>query len=72
MAKASSFRFSNAETGEIEDIVVDEGGEEWTGLPTQGQNIGRLYEAYAAGQDYGDFELAVKRHELIDEFWATM
>ncbi|EXJ82620.1 hypothetical protein A1O3_06433 [Capronia epimyces CBS 606.96] len=72
MAKATSFRFSNSEKGEIEDIVTDEGGKEWTDLPTQGQNIGRLYEAYAEGQPYGDFDLAVKRHELIDEFWATM
>lgn len=72
MAKATSFRFSNAEKGEIEEITIDEGGKEWTDLPTQAQNIGRLYEAYAQGQLYGDFDLAVKRHELIDEFWATM
>ncbi|ETI19635.1 hypothetical protein G647_09469 [Cladophialophora carrionii CBS 160.54] len=72
MAKALSIRFSNAEKGEIEEFVTDEGGEEWTALPTQGQNIGRLYEAYATGQPYADFDLAVKRHELIDEFWATM
>ncbi|KIX04052.1 uncharacterized protein Z518_07605 [Rhinocladiella mackenziei CBS 650.93] len=72
MAKAGSIQFSNSETGQIEDIVVDEGGKEWTDLPTQGQNIGRLYEAYAEGQSYGDFDLAVKRHELIDEFWVTM
>jgi predicted dehydrogenase len=72
MAKASSFRFSNAEKGEIEEFVTDEGGEEWTSLPTQAQNIGRLYEAYATGKPYADFDLAVKRHELIDEFWASM
>lgn len=71
MAKAVSIRFSNSEKGEIEDIEVDEGGEEWTKMPTQGQNIGRLYEAYAEGQPYGDFDLAVERHELIDEFWAS-
>lgn len=72
MAGAVSFRFSNADKGEVEDIAVDEGGPEWTTLPTQGQNIGRLYEAYAGGRPYADFDLAVKRHELIDEFWATM
>ena len=71
IGQASSFRFSNAETGEVEEISVDEGGEEWTGLPTQGQNIGRLYESYAEGGDYGDWELAVKRHELLDEFWGS-
>lgn len=69
---ATSIRFSNAEKGEIENISIDEGGSEWTDLPTQGQNIGRLYEAYATGQPYGDFDLAVKRHELIDEFWAAL
>jgi len=68
---AASIRFSNFDTGEIEEIKVDEGGKEWTDLPTQGQNIGRLYEAYAQGKPYGDFELALKRHELIDEFWAS-
>jgi predicted dehydrogenase len=72
MAKATSIRFSNAEKKEIEEIFTDEGGPEWTDLPPQGQNIGRLYEAYAAGQPYGDFDLAVRRHELIDEFWASM
>jgi predicted dehydrogenase len=72
MAKAGSIKFSNFEKGEIEDIATDEGGSEWTDLPTQGQNIGRLYEAYAQGLPYGDFDLAVKRHELIDEFWATL
>jgi len=48
--------------------VSDEGGEEWTELPTQGQNIGRLYEAYATGKGYPDFDVAVRRHELLDEF----
>ena len=72
MAKATSIRFSNAAKGEVEEIVADEGGEEWTGLPTQAQNIGRLYEAYATGKPYADFDLAVKRHELLDEFWASM
>jgi len=68
---AQSMRFSNSTTGKVEEISVDEGGKEWTDLPTQGQNIGRLYEAYAGGQPYGDFELALKRHELLDEFWAS-
>ncbi|ETN37987.1 uncharacterized protein HMPREF1541_07610 [Cyphellophora europaea CBS 101466] len=67
---ATSFRFSNAETGKVEEIEVAEGGDEWTGLPTQGQNIGRLFEAFAAGREYGDWDLALKRHQLIDEFWA--
>ncbi|KIW24749.1 uncharacterized protein PV07_10443 [Cladophialophora immunda] len=72
MAKALSVRLYNLETKTVEDIAVDEGGDEWTRLPNQGQNIGRLYEAYASGEGYGDFDLAVKRHELLDEFWASM
>jgi predicted dehydrogenase len=68
---ATSFRFSNSDTGEVEEIKVDEGVEEWTKLPAPGQNIGRLYEAYAEGAGYADWELALKRHELLDEFWAS-
>lgn len=63
--------------GEVIDVVdeIDEGGERWTSLPEQGQNIGRLYEAFAlgeAGKDYGDWEHAVKRHEMIDGFYNNM
>lgn len=35
IAEATSVRFSNSETGEVEELQVDEGGEEWTGLPVQ-------------------------------------
>jgi hypothetical protein len=69
---ATSIRISDFETGTVEEVKVDEGGEEWTGLAPQGQNIGRLYEAYAGGKDYGDWELALRRHELIEEFYANM
>lgn len=68
---ASSMKLCDFEKGEVETIVVDEGGERWTSLPTPGQNIGRLYEAYATGGEHGDFELALKRHKLIDEFYAS-
>ena len=71
IAKATSIRMSNFAENKVEEIVVNE-SEEWSGLPKQGQNIGRLYEAYATGNPYGDFDLAVKRHQLLDEFWATM
>jgi len=72
MAKATGIRVSHFHTGEVEEISVDEGGEEWETLPKQGQNIGRLYEAYAARDDYADFDTAVRRHRLLDEFWASM
>lgn len=64
--------------GEVTDLTseIDEGpGDRWTSLSEQGQNIGRLYEAFAVGkpgQDYADWEHAVKRHEMIDGFYDTM
>ena len=67
----SSMKLCDFEKGDVETIIADEGGEEWSSLPTPGQNIGRLYEAYASGGDYGEFELALKRHKLIDEFYAN-
>lgn len=38
------------------------------------QNVGRIYEAYAAGKQggdggYPDWKLAMKRHEMIDEIF---
>ena len=72
MAQASSMRLHNFDTKKTEDITIDQGGEEWTKLPKQAQNIGRLYEAYAKEEDYGDFDLAVRRHELIDSFWNVL
>lgn len=72
MANAISMRLSNFETKLVEEVVIYEGGPEWEGLPFQGQNIGRLYEAYAAGEEVGDFDLALRRHQLLDEFWKAM
>lgn len=72
MAKATSMRLSDFETKQVDEVVIHEGGSEWEGLPFQGQNIGRLYEAYAAGDEVGDFELALRRHQLLDEFWDSM
>ena len=72
MAKAASMRLSHFETKLVEDVVIDEGGLEWEGLPFQGQNIGRLYEAYANGKEVADFDLALRRHQLLDEFWNAI
>lgn len=69
IAEAVSFRFSNSETGEVEEFEIKE-DKEWTDLPVQARNIGRLLEAYAANEPHGDWDLALKRHQLIDEFWA--
>src|SRR5271163_4434077 len=56
---------------EVEDVRVDEDGDEWTALPIPGQNIGRLYEAFATGREVPGWDVAVRRHELIDEFWKS-
>jgi predicted dehydrogenase len=61
----------NKAAQDVEDVFVDEGGAEWTELPVPGQNIGRLYEALAEGRAVPDWDVALKRHELIDEFWAS-
>ena len=54
-------------TGEVEEVPVDQSFE---GLKMPAANIGRLFEAYAEGKGYGDWEVALKRHELIDKAYA--
>ena len=78
IGRAEKIVICDFEKGEVSDVTeeIDEGpGDRWTSLPEQGQNIGRLYEAYAtgkAGEDYADWEHAVRRHEMIDGFYDTM
>ncbi|KAK5081249.1 transcription regulator gal80 [Lithohypha guttulata] len=79
IGRAESIKICDFEKGgEVSDVTdeIDEGpGDRWTSLPEQGQNIGRLYEAFAKGEvgkDYADWEHAVKRHEMIDGFYDTM
>ncbi|KAF7970545.1 hypothetical protein HWV62_23713 [Athelia sp. TMB] len=58
-------------------VVVDIRVDEFEDLPAPARNIGRLYEAFAAGLDgegkkkkwYPDFEHALKTHELIEEMY---
>lgn len=75
IGRADSIKISDFVTGEVLDVTneIDEGpGDRWTSLPTQGQNIGRLYEAFATGGEFGDWEHAVMRHEMIDSFYEGM
>lgn len=78
IGRAESMKICDFEKGgEVTDITneIDEGGARWTDLPDQGQNIGRLYEAFAvdkAGEGYGDWDHAVKRHEMIDSFYDDL
>ncbi|KAF7966290.1 hypothetical protein HWV62_39237 [Athelia sp. TMB] len=58
-------------------VVVDIGVDEFEDLPAPARNIGRVYEAFAAGLDgegkkkkwYPDFEHALKTHELIEQMY---
>ena len=53
-------------TGKVEEVSVDQGFE---GLGMPAANTGRLFEAYASepgSKGYGDWEVALKRHEWID------
>lgn len=69
---ADEIKIFDFEKGTTEKIEIDEGGSRWTDLPTQGQNIGRLYEAFATGGEYGDWDHAVMRHEMIDGFYDNL
>jgi hypothetical protein len=54
-------------TGTVEQVAVDQSYE---GLGMPGANVGALYDAFAESSGYADWELALKRHELIEEFYA--
>lgn len=75
IGRADTIKISDFEKGVVEDVTaeIDEGpGDRWLSLPPQGQNIGRLYEAFALGEHYGDWDHAVMRHEMIDGFYEGM
>ena len=57
----------DGDTGKVEEVAVDQSYE---GLSYPSANIGALYDAYADGTGYGDWEVALKMHELIEEFYA--
>jgi len=64
--KIQLHEFSNDKAEDIE-LPADE----LAGLKHPAQNVGRLYEAYAKGdtKGYCDWNLALKRHELIEEMF---
>ncbi|PVH78020.1 hypothetical protein DL98DRAFT_258861 [Cadophora sp. DSE1049] len=64
------------EEGKVEEVVWgEEGGEEGDevskmDLPVLARGIARLYEGYRKGEvGVPDWELAVKRHEVVEEMW---
>ncbi|MCJ1317641.1 transcription regulator gal80 [Xylographa vitiligo] len=54
---------------EVQELRV--GKDEMSGVGDPAQNVGRVYEAYAAGKEGGwpDWGLGMRRHELIEEMW---
>jgi len=54
-----------------EVIEVEIPNDSLTDLAHPAQNVGRLYESYADGntEGYGDWDLALKRHELMHEMF---
>lgn len=57
----------DGETGKVEVVAVDQSYE---GLGMPAANVGALYDAFAEGGGYADWEVALKRHELIEQFYA--
>jgi predicted dehydrogenase len=57
----------DGDTGSVEEVPLDQSYE---GLGMPSANIGALYDAYAEGKGYADWEAALKVHELIEEFYA--
>jgi len=52
-------------SGEVTEVKVEE--DDLGDLPMLARNVGHLYEAFADGKDFPDFEVAVKMQALIDE-----
>lgn len=57
----------DGDTGKVDEVALDQSYE---GLGMPSANIGALFDAYAEGKGYADWEVALKRHELIEEFYA--
>ncbi|MCJ1432873.1 transcription regulator gal80 [Xylographa pallens] len=54
---------------DVQELELPE--DDMSGMAHPAQNVGRIYEAYAKGEEggYPDWELGMKRHELIEEMW---
>ncbi|KAH8680641.1 hypothetical protein BX600DRAFT_444842 [Xylariales sp. PMI_506] len=64
-----SFKVYDNRTDEVVDVTPL--ADEWDALPPPAQNTARVYEAFADGKTDGfpDWDLAVRRHKLIDEIY---
>ena len=62
--------------GEKEARPVELPKDDLSELAHPGQNVGRVYEAYASGKDggpdgYPNWMLGLRRHELIEQIWKS-
>lgn len=60
-----------ADTGELVEVGIEEEEDGWGELPAPARNVARLYEAFAEGKWYPDFEHALKRHEMIERMFRA-
>ncbi|THX69131.1 NAD(P)-binding protein [Aureobasidium pullulans] len=61
-AEDYKIKIKDYETGKISDAELDA----CLDLPLAAQNVGKLYESYAAGDSLCTFEDAVQRHKFLD------
>ncbi|CAD0109403.1 unnamed protein product [Aureobasidium uvarum] len=68
--KGLEIKYKKAGERKAETIELSEDG--YTTLNHPAQNVGRLYEAFAKGDtaSYADWNVALRRHKLIDEMFA--
>lgn len=52
---------------EAEEVHLPKDG--YSELPEPGQNVGRIYGAFAKGEEVPDAALALKRHQLMASMW---
>ncbi|THY46150.1 NAD(P)-binding protein [Aureobasidium pullulans] len=61
-AEDYKIRIKDHTTGKISDVELDA----CLDLPLAAQNVGKLYESYAAGDSLCTFEDAIQRHKFLD------
>lgn len=62
-------RICDGATGKVEELSIEEDGDEWAKLSPAARQVGRLYEAYANGDEYPDWDVAGKRFDILEKFY---
>lgn len=52
---------------EVEDLQLPK--DEYSEIAEPGQNIGRIYGAFAKGEKHPDAAIGLKRHQLMAQMW---